>query len=332
VLHRVCRVVLLILFLAAQVLAGPIEDIVSRVDQASYTHFLQDRLYTHSNDSRGLTGAQHDPARDNILSEFLSLGLTATLDRFLYGGVMYYNVVATKPGLANPSRVYVLGAHYDSISNDPLRQPGADDNASGVAGVLEAARVLSQYDFDATLTFIAFDREEQGLRGSTAYASAHRTDPIDAMVDLDMIAYNELWPENHDRAWVAWADDNTSLTQQLHDALLQYGVVPTDVDRSLGSDHVPFDDYGFRSAMIIEYAMMGFGHLNPYYHKATDTVDTANYIDYAYATRITRGVVGYLAGAAGLRQEQVIPEPCTVVLVGAGYLCIVRVVRRRRAG
>ena len=70
--------------------------------------------------------------------------------------------------------------------------PGADDNASGVAGILEAARVFSLFDFEATVQFIAFDLEELGLFGSAAYAAAakERGDRILGMVSLDMIAYN----------------------------------------------------------------------------------------------------------------------------------------------
>ncbi len=83
--------------------------------------------------------------------------------------------------------MYLVGAHYDSVDN-----PGADDNASGVAAVMEQARVLTQYQFDASLVFVAFDREEQGLHGAYAYVAAHDPAGIQGMLNLDMIAYNPV--------------------------------------------------------------------------------------------------------------------------------------------
>lgn len=82
------------------------------------------------------------------------------------------NVVATLPGRQPESvdRVYIVSAHYDSMASDPTDftsdAPGADDDASGVACVMELARVMSRYEFDATLVFMAVAGEEQGLLGS----------------------------------------------------------------------------------------------------------------------------------------------------------------------
>ena len=68
---------------------------------------------------------------------------------------------------------------------------------------------------------------------------------------------------------------------------------------SSASDHHPFELAGVDAALVIEYDVWS----NPHYHKATDAVETAGYIDYAYATKVTRGVLGYLATAAGLRDD-----------------------------
>jgi Zn-dependent M28 family amino/carboxypeptidase len=87
--------------------------------------------------------------------------------------VQVVNVVATLPGEQPESRdrIYVVRAHYDSRVSDPLNAtadaPGANDDASGVAAVLEMARVLSRQKWDATLVFMAVAGEEQGLFGST---------------------------------------------------------------------------------------------------------------------------------------------------------------------
>jgi Zn-dependent M28 family amino/carboxypeptidase len=85
------------------------------------------------------------------------------------------NVLATLKGVQDPSRVYVVGAHIDSRVTDVLNftddAPGADDDGSGVAAVLELARVMATRQFDATIVFALFDGEEQGLFGS-AFAAA----------------------------------------------------------------------------------------------------------------------------------------------------------------
>lgn len=322
--RRCCLLLAVLLAFLPRALAAPIDVIVGRVNQSSYQRYLDDELYTHLGDNRrGRTGAEHDPARDNIFDIFQSFGLNTTLHSFDYLDTTYYNVIGTLAGATNPDQIYVLGAHYDSVAG-----PGADDDASGVAGVLEAARVLSQSQFDATLTFIAFDFEEYGLIGSRAYALDHSSDDIRAMIQLDMIAYNPTGPDL-DKAWVYYAQDNSPLTQALRDALQLYGGIDATVGQEGRSDHVWFDNMGFDAALTIEYRYL----TNPSYHSAADSVDTPGYIDYAYATKITRGVVGYLASAAMLQQTQVIPEPCSALLLStaSGWLLRMRRRRRRRA-
>lgn len=309
---------------AAGASAATIQNIVDQVSQASYTDYLDNWLYTHDGHNRGIGGAEHDLARSNIYDAFSSFGLATSLDPFTYGGNPYSNVVGVHEGAVHSDQIYIVGAHYDSVNN-----PGADDNASGVAGVLEAARVLSQYSFEATLIFMAFDREEQGLHGSRAYATAHSGDDIRGMISLDMIAYNPVGA-NEDKARIYYDDDILppdpipQITSDLADAIAQYsGGLSTVIERLAyeGSDHAPFADVGFEAALLIEYNVWN----NPHYHKSTDSVDTAGYIDYEYATQMTRGTVGYLATAAGQ-----VPEPETVTLLGSGLLVVALGVWRRR--
>ena len=100
------------------------------------------------------------------------------------------NVIATKIGKKYPDEYVILGGHYDSYSYYETA-PGADDNASGVAGLLEAARILSQYDFDRTIIFCAFSGEEYGLYGSHFYANrcSEQGMRILGYFNLDMIGY-----------------------------------------------------------------------------------------------------------------------------------------------
>jgi len=268
-----------------------VPGIASLVSEAEYTHVLQDLLYTHLGANRGY-GAEHDLARGNIANYFAAQGLTTTLEPFVYNSVTYYNVVGAKPGLTRPNDVYIVGAHFDSVYN-----PGADDNGSGTAAVLEAARVLADYQFDCTLRFIAFDREEQGMRGSYAYAAAHAGDHILGMVNLDMIAYNPQG-SNHDTVRLYDVNAAGTMKSALDAAFAAYGrgVDAIDTGQNGQSDHKSFEDRGFDAALVIEYEVWS----NPYYHSPLDSVDTAGYIDYAFATKVTAAVTGYLASAAGL--------------------------------
>jgi Zn-dependent M28 family amino/carboxypeptidase len=302
------RVMGIVLAMASVALGATVPEIVTMVDQASYSGYLNDSLYTHTGDNRG-GGAQHDLARNNIQSLFGSFGLQTSLSSFAYAGSTYYNVVGVLPGTDPTAGEYIVGAHYDSVNN-----PGADDDASGVAGVLEAANVLSKYQFKSTLVFIAFDREEQGMVGSSAYASAHSGDDILGMVAMDMIAYNPVGTY-HDKAWL-YGHENYPLIQDMESALSTYGGITASFGGALDrSDHAPFEWNGKQACLLIEQAVWS----NPYYHSANDTVDTLNYIDYQYATNMTRATVGYLAESA-----VIIPEPAAICLLGLGGMALLR--------
>lgn len=103
------------------------------------------------------------------------------------------NVVATLKGISAPERIIVIGAHYDSRASDPLDAlsdaPGANDDGSGTALVLELARVMADQMFDATIVFIAFAGEEQGLLGATAWADQARDRGwnVEAMLNNDIV-------------------------------------------------------------------------------------------------------------------------------------------------
>jgi len=282
-----------VLTLSAVVNTTPdVADAVGQVSQATYTDYLDNWLYTHDGDDRGY-GPEHDLARDNIEQLLGDFGLATSLDPFTYSSNTYYNVVGVQTGTTRPDDIYIVGAHYDSVSN-----PGADDNASGVAGVLETARVFGLFDLEATVVFIAFDREEQGLHGSAAYAADHSGDNILGMISLDMIAYNH---EGSNEASIYGRSASTATKQALANAVTTYGggLTPSDEGRLDGSDHASFEAQGFQAALLIE----GGHGSNPYYHEAGDSVDTPAYIDYAFATNMTRATVGYLATAAGLADE-----------------------------
>ena len=129
-------------------------------------------------------------AAQYIYEKFQSFGLQT---RYQNSSSITNNVIAKKTGSKYPNRQYIICAHYDNYSTSPNDTiPGADDNASGVAAVLEAARLLSGIITDYTVIFIAFDGEENGLNGSRLYAdSAYiKGDTIKGVLNLDMIGYD----------------------------------------------------------------------------------------------------------------------------------------------
>jgi hypothetical protein len=281
--------------------ASDIAEVVAQVSVDSYADHLQNDLYTHAGEERYL-GPQHDLARQNIQDRFESFGLATSLDPFTYAGFAGANVVGVLPGVIRPDEIYILGAHYDSVRGSP----GAYDNASGVATVLEAARVLSLYRFEETLVFIAFDREEQGLIGSAWYAQEHRWDRIRGMISADCIGYHPYSPGDpaYSRVGVRYYPGGIDMANGLQNALGLYaGLTGVLSQSSGGSDHVPFGSAGFTSVLVISDA-----GCSPFYHMPSDSLDKLDDTDYDYGTQITRGLVGYLATEAGLAPVRVSPD------------------------
>jgi hypothetical protein len=278
----------------------------ARVELNSYRHYLDNELYTHYGDDRRY-GPEHDLAQANIATILAGFGLSVTLELVPcpYAPGPFYNVVGTKLGTLDPTVEYVVGAHYDSACDfdcDDPGNPGADDNASGVALVLEAARVLSQYESDYTIRFVAFDREERpdlvspGLYGALAYVADHGADDIRGVINADMVAYNK-------GTNAVGVGRSSASSDPLRDAMLQavtaYGEgMALDALYVGPGDHQPFEDAGFQAVMVHE----GLGG-NPCYHRECDSVDTPGYIDYEYATRITRIVAGFLVDHAGVHVD-----------------------------
>ncbi|HUV31179.1 MAG TPA: M20/M25/M40 family metallo-hydrolase [Acidobacteriota bacterium] len=144
-------------------------------------------------------------ARDWMVQKFLDWGYTdVTTPSFPatdyydpYDSVPCYNVKVVKPGYAEPDRIIVIGAHYDATTyyqDVPpwVHAPGADDNASGTAAVLEAARVLADVPLRKTVVFIPFSAEEGGLHGSSKEARDYRAagSNVEVMMNYDMIGFS----------------------------------------------------------------------------------------------------------------------------------------------
>ena len=276
---------------------GEIDNMVAAINQMSYTLKLQ----TLENfGTRYSYAPENDTAGDWIYDQFVGFGLSTERHWFSIGGNNRQNVIATLPGYVYPDEVVFICGHYDSTSEDPYNSaPGADDNGSGTAATIEAARVLSGYTFERTIMFAAWSGEEQGLVGSGAYVADIAAAGMDvvACYNLDMIAYSGSDPAPPDL--VIYTNGNSlPVANLLSDAVLYY--VPTlvepviDTSALTASDHASFWNHGYQAILGIEDEAWG-DDFSPYYHSTSDLVANC---DLAYATACTKAGLAAVAETA----------------------------------
>ncbi len=277
--------------------------------------------------------AHWQAVQDLCAARFAELGYTVTRQDF--GGRV--NVIGELPGLSRPDERVLIGAHYDHV---PFCA-GADDNASGIAGVLEAARVLAGGSFARTLVVACFDDEESGRAGSHAMAQTAAAAGqlyVVAFV-FEMIGYksdvpgSQTMPDGFDAFFPAageflaaregrgdflavfGGDDATAAGE----ALVRYGAevglptlfVPlagwmrtssaTDVLKR--SDHASFWTMGAPALMLTDTAEMR----NPHYH-CTGGPDVPEDLDFAFAANIVAATVGAAAEQLDAADEVVVGE------------------------
>ncbi|BAZ14232.1 peptidase M28 [Calothrix sp. NIES-4071] len=198
----------------------------------------------------------------------------------------------------------LIGAHYDAV----LGSPGADDNATGVAVLLELARMFTAKPAKYPLRLIAFDMEEYGLHGSTSYAAKLKEEkqPLRLMISLEMLGYcvktpnSQSYPSPLEKIYPNKGDfialignwrtlrDLISLSRSIRNVgvpsqwlpVPNRGLIVRDTRRS---DHAPFWDAGYPAIMITDTANMR----NPHYHKPSDTIDT---LDLDFLTGVCEGI------------------------------------------
>lgn len=187
----------------------------------------------------------------------------------------------------------LISAHYDSrmedINQSNARAPGADDNASGVAAVLELARVLSRVDLKNNIQFVLFSGEEQGQWGSSAFVRQHQTNntKLDLVINLDMVGYPSLGLGNviieHDLGNKITTND--AYSKNVAKFIEQIDSEYTNLEallRPLGkTDLIPFEAIG----KIVIGLHDGGSELNPNYHSMSDTPGT---LDIGYLTSTTK--------------------------------------------
>ena len=306
--------------------------------------------------TRNTLSAQNDPnrgigaARDWLFNEFSRVaeqsGGSMTVEKQTFeqpkaarvlSPTMITNVVATLRGTQPESaaRTYIVSGHYDSMCTSPTDAvcdaPGANDDASGTAAVLEMARVMAKYKFDATIIFMAVAGEEQGLLGSTYAAEQAKTKAMDveAMFTNDIIGnslggngvrdtrtvrvFSEGVPSNEkpEEATVrrGVGGENDSASRQLARFIKETGeryvpgmrvTVVYRRDRYLrGGDHIPFLERGFAAVRFTEpNEDYRHQHQNVRIENGVQYGDLLPYVDFNYIGNVARVNIASLASLA----------------------------------
>jgi len=249
-----------------------IQEIIDKVTVSDLTNYITD---LQNFGTRYAYTTECNLSAQYIYDEFSNYpALTVENDYFMYNGYVVRNVFATLPGLNESlDTVYVVGGHYDSTSNDPWNNaPGADDDASGTAVALEAARILSNYRFNYTIIFAAWTVEEMGLHGSERWAGKAAKEGMDigAYLNFDMIGYN---PSNDMDLDIGYNPDSIWISEEMVSINENYtiGLNITTGQGGGNSDHASFWHWGYPAVMCIE------GEFNtPNYHTVNDTIDKLN--------------------------------------------------------
>lgn len=291
-------------------LAGPSEETLSPapdtiiqrlVGMVSEANLRQTILDLQNFRTRYSTNPRCDSAAQYLFQRFSALGLDSVgYDNYRYQGYNLKNVDALYRGRVRPESLVIASGHFDSYSDQPQTSaPGADDDASGVAAALEAARVLFTARFRKTLRYLAFSGEEQWMKGSTHWVDSvavPRALRIDGVYNLDMIGYPA---SDTSLLYVTPNTPSRSLAVLAESANAQYGVglhVSNYLDEDAAGDQTPFWDRGFKAVFVIEDSEWGIWNgSNPHYHTTHDTLGN---LRMSLVTRATRLAVACLATLA----------------------------------
>lgn len=260
--------------LANPVIAQAVAAVSADNLKASVT-FLSTKYYT-----RNSLSIEALEASQWLADQYRSFGFTVTTYQWNpdYAPV----VIAELKGLKQPDEIVIVGGHYDSRSVDvyspTARAPGADDNGSGTANLLEIARVIGtlKVQFQYTLRICSFAGEEQGLLGSRAYAAEQKKlgTKIIAMLNGDMLGYQlpgkPISLGMKDRYVAPWLLSVVNSVTALYVPQLPIAYSP-----SCCSDHQAFTENGFPAVGFFENP--GSASDYPHYHKETDLVQYLNF-------------------------------------------------------
>jgi Zn-dependent M28 family amino/carboxypeptidase len=296
--------------------SDPAPSPVEQVDRAAFEADLATIAQPRSPNTPGWQAVQ-----DLCADRFAELGFQVERHSYVTG----VNVIGVRAGTSKPAERVVVSAHYDSVPNCA----GADDNGTGVAATLEAARVLSRSSHPRTLVVACWDEEERGLIGSKAYVAREQAAGSQIVLSLvfEMIGYRSTEPNSQqsdpqleaifpeagaqiaandyrgDFALVVNDETATSAVVEIQRVAKDVGLPIVNISllaalkRSLDplrrSDHAPFWDADYPALFITDTA----NYRNPHYHCPQGTSDALADIDYDFAMKNVKVVVAAAATA-----------------------------------
>ncbi|MEA5582238.1 M20/M25/M40 family metallo-hydrolase [Nodularia harveyana UHCC-0300] len=249
----------------------------------------------------------HFFVQEYIRREFARWG-SVEIHTFLVRGKSCHNLILNLPSqtkkIKNDLPPILIAAHYDAVPGTP----GADDNATGVAVLLELAKKFADEPVKYPVRFVAFDMEEYGLLGSTEYAALlhKQRQPLRLMISLEMLGYRDLTPGSQrypsplQRFYPSQGDfialignlrtvpDLIGMSRHIRQVGIpsQWLPVPNRgliVPQTRLSDHAPFWDVGYPALMVTDTAFLR----NPHYHKSSDSIST---LDLDFLTGVCAGL------------------------------------------
>lgn len=282
----------------------------------------RERLRAHVEMLAGTIGERNftrpralDSAANYVHQMLASFGYEVREQTYTLGGQAFRNVEAVLPGHARPGQIVVVGAHYDAVTGTP----GADDNASGTAGMLELARMFANAPRDRTIRFVGFTNEEPPFfytedMGSRRYARAarERGDSIVAMLSLETIGYysdsagSQRYPPilgwfYPDRGNFIGIVGNIGSRALVHRVVREFraaapfpsaaSAAPKQIPGISWSDHWSFWKEGYDAVMITDTAPFR----NPNYHERSDRPET---LDYDRMSRVVHGIASVVGSLA----------------------------------
>lgn len=252
-----------------------------------------------------------------IAEELNSYGYEVGYQYYQYKGKTYKNIITELKGAKEPENIFIAGAHYDTVAGTP----GADDNASAVAGLLELARLLKGTKLDKTVRFVAFTLEEPPVfmtknMGSYVYAKSlkDKEENIEGMICLEMIGYftdtpgsqsfplpfmNIMFPDTGNFIALVGNLSSKSFLSRVMAGFKKGTALPVESLSAPAfvvgvnfSDHWSFGKFGYNAVMVTDTAF----YRNRNYHKKTDTPET---LDYARMTEVVIGLKSAIESLAG---------------------------------
>ena len=286
---------------------------IEKMNDKQTTEELKQRLHIHLTQivrerDPYLNSGGHFLVREYIRNALSQWGQVGTHE-FEFNGKTHQNLILNLNSVsASNLSPILIGAHYDAVPGTP----GADDNATGVAVLLELAAVFAVSPLKYPVRLVAFDLEEYGLLGSTAYARQLKqvNQKLRLMLSLEMLGYcndakgSQTYPDiikpfYSDRANFIALVGNLRATPdlfRLSRQIKRHGI-PCEIlpDPSSGklvpitgfSDHRPFWQANYRAIMVTDTAMLR----NPHYHKTSDTIDT---LDLDFLTNVCQNLIAAL--------------------------------------